>query len=189
MTQERSNSGPRQPVAGASVQHPEGHSLPCGEDAATLPNGARLVETCVTERLAPTAISMSTTATIHASGEVTIRSSGTNLDRQVSWIGVVVLFYGGGSDPGWLWSTAPVGYGLEPTPGAVAEICVSFSQDVNREVLMSSKYVVVKQFLCPSRDAWTDIKPWLATAQAPNGFAAVGRSVALLDDRATYPSD
>lgn len=166
-------------------------NIPVPFDAITTTSasGNRLVEARVTERLAPTAISMSTTATVHPSGQVKIKSSGTNLDRQVSWIGVVVLFYGGGSDPGWLWSTAPVGYGLEPTSGFMAEVCVSFSQDVNRDVLTSAKYVVVKQFLCPSKDAWTDIKPWLATAQAPNGFAAAGRSVALHNDAATYPFD
>lgn len=143
--------------------------------------GRRHVQTSVSERLSPTAIAMTTTATVTTSGQVTIRSRGTNLEGQGSWIGVVVLFYGDGSDPGWLWTTAPVGYGIEPTESSTAEIFVSFSQDVSPDVIAAAKYVAVKQFLCPSRDAWTDIKPWLAAAQAPNGFATVGRSATRLD--------
>jgi hypothetical protein len=110
-----------------------------------------------------------------------VSSRGAHFQDTGGSVGVLALLYGRGSTPQWLWNTTPVQYGIHPAAGRWAEAGVSFTQDIDPSLLAAARYLAVKQFLCPSGDAWTDIKTWLAVAQAPiTGFRAAQPSARTL---------
>ena len=147
----------------------------------TQPHDADTVEVCVTEHLHPTTIHMVSKASLTGAGRLTVTSRGVDFQDTGGSVGVLALLYGRGSTPQWLWNTTPVRYGIHPAAGRWAEAGISFTQDIDPHLLTAARYLAVKQFLCPSGDAWTHIKTWLAAAQAPiTGFRAAHHTARIL---------
>jgi hypothetical protein len=132
-------------------------------------------EVRVADQLVPTGgIHMQTKARMTRTGQLHISSRGMNFNENANFLGLILLLYGRGRQPEWLWNTTPVRFGLESLNRRWDQASVRFTQDIPFNVLASAKYAAVKQFISPTTDVWHDIKTWLAQAQAPaTGFAAV----------------
>ena len=128
----------------------------------------------VAERLAPSGPHVQSTLQVSPGGRLTLTSRASLLPESGGFVGVVALLYGAGRTPEWLWNSIPTAYGIEPAVGDCAQVSITATHDLDTEILAAARYVAIKQFACPSRDAWSDIKAWLDAAQSPtHGFEAV----------------
>ena len=128
----------------------------------------------VAERLSPNGPHLLSTLQVSPAGRLTLTSRASQLPETGGHVGVVALVYGAGRTPQWLWNSTPTAYGMEPAIGDGVHVSVTLTHDLDQDVLAAARYVAIKQFACPSRDAWSDIKTWLDAAQSPTcGFEAV----------------
>jgi len=133
------------------------------------------VEIRVDDQLGPGGrVQMRTEAKITCDGQLLVTSSGTNPTNMDGHLGLIILLYGPGQHPEWIWNTHPIRFGLDTARGNWDRITVSFAQGIPLDILACARYIAVRQFLSRSREVWTDIKPWLAAAQAPTrGFDVI----------------
>lgn len=115
-------------------------------------------EICVSENLNEQT-QMVTTVRLGTAGQLSATSRAINLGEPGGFVGVLLLLYGTGRRPQWLWNTNPIRYGLDPAGVGGAEVSVTFSLHVDPAVVSSSRHLAIKQFCCPSVDAWSHIKP------------------------------
>jgi hypothetical protein len=117
------------------------------------------------ERVDPLQLQAESLVTLDPCGRMSVRSCVSGIGRAGAHVGVVVLLYGGGSDPQWMWSSTPARFGVdEPDPGCV-EVSATFVYDLDAELSASARHVAAKHFHSPG-DAWTDVRDWLRAAQS-----------------------
>ena len=137
-------------------------------------SSSMITELRVAEHLPPSGIHALSTLQVSPSGRLTLTTRACRLPEMGGHVGVLVLIYGAGRTPQWLWNSIPTAFGIEPVVGDSAQVTITVTLDPDADVLAAARYVAIKQFACPSGDAWLDIKGWLDTAQSPiYGFDAV----------------
>lgn len=137
-------------------------------------SSSMITELRVAEHLPPSGIHVLSTLQVSPAGRLTLSSRASRLPEMGGYVGVLVLIYGAGRTPQWLWNSIPTAFGLEPVVGESAQVSMTVTLDPAADVLAAARFMAIKQFACPSGDAWRDIKGWLGTAQSPaHGFAAV----------------
>jgi len=137
-------------------------------------SSSMITELRVAEHLPPSGIHALSTLQVSPNGRLTLTTRACRLPEMGGYVGVLVLIYGAGRTPQWLWNSIPTAFGIEPVVGDSAQVTITVTLDPDPDVLAAARYVAIKQFACPSGDAWLDIKGWLDTAQSPTyGFDAV----------------
>jgi hypothetical protein len=137
-------------------------------------SSAMITELRVAEHLPPSGIQALSTLQVSPTGRLTLTSQACRLPEMGGYVGVLVLMYGAGRTPQWLWNSIPTAFGVQAVVGDSAQVSITVTLDPDADVLAAARYVAIKQYACPSGDAWLDIKGWLDTAQSPTyGFEAV----------------
>jgi len=137
-------------------------------------SSSMITELRVAEHLPPSGIHALSTLQVSPNGRLTLTTRACRLPEMGGYVGVLVLIYGAGRTPQWLWNSIPTAFGIEPVVGDSAQVTITVKHEAQSDMLASARYVAIKQFACPSGDAWLDIKGWLDTAQSPTyGFDAV----------------
>ena len=87
-------------------------------------------------------------------------------------LGVVALLYDASALPQWLWTSAPVRYGVRSASTA-ADLTGEIILTIDPAIVAAGRHLAIRHFPCPG-DPWTDIKQWLRVAEHPDtGFPAV----------------